>query len=160
MLWLASLRWMNDFKLKLESIDITEHRIEFTILFVLWLFPPIGCVLVAFLEVFLMVDDILKGFLYLIMARLVLIVNDENNQERTFKQFHGKISCFIQSIPMLVIQIYILVANSNKVNVDVLHISIAFSILHIVYNLHKLNQHAKYNGINMAHSIILLFSFG
>ena len=166
MLWSVSLRLIDKFiDIKTQKSGIINKLIHhnraskmiFDVLLLLYLFPPLGCLLVTLYEIWYLLYDVYLGVKSFIKGEILII--DKNLERRALKQFRRIVEFFGESIPELILQIYMFIFKI-KVSPFDLYLSIFVSTFHLIYNLYKLRQEAKYNGLSFAQYSISVLHLG
>ena len=172
-LWSVSLRFIDNFIQETNnSLNIifknNENKvikqfkktisILMTIFVYLYLFPPFGCVLVSFYEIYYLLSDVWLG-IYSFFKGEILIIDKQDSQRTAFKQFRRIVEFFGESIPQLALQSY-MAFNGIQVDPFDLTISLVVSFIHLVYNLYKLRKEAKYHGMTFEQYSIAVLHLG
>lgn len=165
MLWSVSLRFIDKIIDKTQQSSIISNlinhsrssKIIFDILLVLYLFPPFGCLAVTLYEICYLLYDVYIGLTSFIKGEILII--DKNLEKTALKQFRRIVEFFGESIPQLMLNVYMFCFNI-KVSPFDLYLSIAVSTLHLVLNLYKLAKEAKYNGLSFAQYSISVLHLG
>ena len=123
----------------------------------LYLFPPIGCLVVTFYEIYQIFYDIYCGLYSFIKGEILII--DKDSKETAFKQFRRIVEFFGETIPQLLIQIYMFITNI-EIDQNDLYLSICVSTFHLFYHCYKLKQESKYHGMSFAEYSINVLHLG
>ena len=154
-LWSVSLRFIDTFlqKTKTNSCSTITHACV-----VLYLFPPFGCILISLYELYHVFYDIYLGF-YSFFKGEILIIDKKNSKKTAFKQFRRIVEFFGESIPQLMLQTYMFYAKISVESFDLI-LSMCISSFHLLYNLYKLNQEAKFHGMSFVQYSISVLHLG
>ena len=128
-----------------------------SLLLMIYLFPPIGCLIVATFELFWVIYDLCIGLSSLIIGKIELI--DKNSAIISIKQFRKVIEFFGESLPETILQIYMFIFES-RVSTSDLTISLTFSLFSLIYNCFKLRKEAKYHGMTFTSYAISVLQLG
>ena len=168
MLWSVSLRFIETFWNKHKQWLNNHHdsknnkngkilKITMNVLLTIYLFPPVGCLLVSLYEIYYILYDIYCG-VYSFMKGEILII-DKDSKRKAFKQFRRIVEFFGESIPQLCIQTFLFVSNIDVDEFD-LYLSIASSTFHLFYHCYTLNIDAQYHGMTFAEYSINVLHLG
>ena len=122
----------------------------------LYLFPPLGCLVVSFGEIGWVFHDIYLGISSFIQGEILII--DKDLQKTKAKQFRKVIEIFGESIPQSMVQLYMFF-NLKSIDIDPfdLGISFAISMFNLIYNMYKLTKDAKSHGMAFAEYAVSVF---
>eukprot|EP01083_Nonionella_stella_P018809 52301_1 len=143
MVWTASLRFVQ------KSIKDTAHQtFAVNTFLILYLFPPVGCLMMTCLEIYWVIHDITRGIYFFIGGKILILNKDP--QITAIKQFRKVIEFFGESLPQLLLQSYIFINGSDYVNTTSLVLSLFISAFSFAYNLSRLYRESKLHGMSVA----------
>ena len=156
MVWTASLRFIQKSKYVNNQFNANTNKGKLAnVLLILYLFPPIGCILVTIYEIFWVFWDIYLGISSFIRGK-ILVVN-KDSQVTSIKQFRKVIEFLGESLPQTLLQLYLAFTSDVDdfgVNSRDLAFSLTVSVLNLVYNIYTLRRDAKFHGMSMANYAI------
>eukprot|EP01083_Nonionella_stella_P008459 24419_1 len=151
MVWTASLRFVHRFLVR--DYNRKKHdkctTVAFNTFLMLYLFPPVGCVLMSLLEIYWVFYDIIRGIYHFCIGKILIINTDP--QIKAIKEFRKVIEFFGESFPQLFLQLYIKYSlGSDYVDANSLTLSICISAFNFAYNLYKLYRESRMHGMTIA----------
>eukprot|EP01084_Bolivina_argentea_P121396 215111_1 len=148
MVWAVSLRFIHRFVTQQPQERTSCNKLLFNTFLIMYLFPPIGCLLISLVEVYWVLHDILKGICYFFIGKILIL--NTNEEIKAIKHFRKIIELFGESIPQIILQLYIWQSDANYVEFNSLMLSVAVSLFSFSINFYTLYDQSKYHGMSMA----------
>ena len=159
MLWSVSLRYVESYMNQHKEIIASTKWSKFLIntLLLLYLFPPFGCLVASFFEIYYIVYDVYLGIYSFIKGEILIV--DKDAKKAAFKRFRRIVVFFGESIPEVLMQTYMFIYKIDVNSTD-LYISICVSVFHLCFHCYKLGREAKYHGMTFAQYSINVLHLG
>eukprot|EP01084_Bolivina_argentea_P170281 295073_1 len=172
LVWSASLRFIQSHIQKLfdklvakESKKLPYIQTLLNLFLMVYMFPPIGAILMAIVEIFWVITDVFRGVKAFILGNG--IIDTENREIKAMKSYRRAVEVFAESVPQTCLQLYIFIqlsilANDNKTHEETVHvqyqgveinaltISFGVSIINLFYNFYKFKSEAQIHGMSWA----------
>ena len=141
-IWVTSLRFIQKY-VNDKQIG-ANYGICLNLFLVLYLFPPIGCIIAGISEIVFVFYDFYIGVTSFIKGKIMLI--DKDKEISSMKQFRRIIEFAGESSPQLLLQLYMFVNLKDiKIVESDLIVSIIVSLINLIYNIYRLHKEAKFH---------------
>ena len=146
LVWSASLRFIQNFLFKLyeakkESAHLTLMEWAVNVVLILYMFPPLGAMIIALYEVYWVLSDVWLGCKAFVYG--TGLVEAEDRQTKAMKSYRRAIEIFAESIPQTLLQLYIFFRiraqqeASIRIDEDDLYLSLGVSLVNLLINFYN-----------------------
>ena len=152
LVWVASLRVVRSKLTKQKKTSVLVNIGLF-----LYIFPPIGSIVMFLVEVLMIFSDIYHAFVSFILGTAFIESNDATYV--AIKSYRRAIEIFGESIPQTLLQISIVLFAFDDLNVEKkdendfffdLYLSIATSMINLIINFIRFRKEAKWHGMRLS----------
>ena len=159
LVWSASLRFIDDWMQKklfgrLDGNTCCAKTMG-NMFLIIYMFPPIGSILVAFYEVYWVLTDVWRCFKAFIFGSITIEAQDR--QSNAFKNYRKAIEIFAESLPQTLLQVYIFVRitwdnditaqQQYGISLNDLAMSLGVSLLNLCVNFYQFRSEADLHGM-------------
>eukprot|EP01083_Nonionella_stella_P008857 25630_1 len=172
LVWSVSLRFLqSNIQKQFDKLLSSKHRplIQFisSVFLMIYIFPLVGALLMATVEVFWVIGDIFRGIKAFIFG--TGLIDTENRNIKSLKSYRRAVQVLAESVPQTILQLYIFIRLTfssetdhnvghtentedyfQGVGINALTISFGVSLLNLVYNVYKFKSEAQLHGMTWA----------